>query len=154
MARAILDIRKTNYTGLDNETIAVVANVSEPLLSVLEKYIFFAEQKDVVDNFTREETFIMENYRKRIPKILQSVRNYELRYSGQLQLLMLFQVMHGCSKMILVCLWQGQYVDCTPNYFETRRTDNGFCCSFNTVDIGDQLFVQSFHFLVLGSSSV
>ena len=75
MARAILDIRKTNYTGLDNETIAVVANVSEPLLSVLEKYIFFAEQKDVVDNFTREETFIMENYRKRIPKILQSVRD-------------------------------------------------------------------------------
>ena len=50
--------------------------------------------------------------------------------------------MQRCNDMILACKWQGQTVPCTE-LFQVRRTDNGFCCSFNTINIDEQLQVQS-----------
>ena len=46
-------------------------------------------------------------------------------------IVLIFKVMHTCQDMILMCLWQGDVVDCA-NFFSVKKTDNGFCCSFNT----------------------
>ena len=46
--------------------------------------------------------------------------------------------MHTCEKMILACKWQGQIVKC-PELFSVRRTDDGYCCSFNTLRQNEQL---------------
>lgn len=48
------------------------------------------------------------------------------------------QIMHRCEDMILVCSWQGKVVEC-GDLFSVRRTDNGFCCSFNAVNLDEQL---------------
>ncbi len=49
-----------------------------------------------------------------------------------------WKVMMRCTDMILVCLWQGEYVPCTQ-LFSVRRTDNGYCCSFNSIKLNEQL---------------
>ena len=46
--------------------------------------------------------------------------------------------MHRCEEMILVCNWQGKKVPC-GQLFTERRTDNGYCCSFNTIDMDESL---------------
>ncbi len=46
--------------------------------------------------------------------------------------------MQRCTDMILVCLWQGNYIPC-KTLFSIRRTDNGYCCSFNAVKLDEQL---------------
>lgn len=68
--------------------------------------------------------------------------------------------MQRCNDMILACKWQGQTVPCTE-LFQVRRTDNGFCCSFNTINIDEQLQVQSIfldfcktHIIIFNQSSV
>ena len=38
----------------------------------------------------------------------------------------------SCNSMIIYCSWQGKWTNCT-DLFEVRPTDNGFCCSFNTL---------------------
>lgn len=90
------------------------------MISILEKYIFFAEDQSLFQYFSPNEEYIIDNYSPFIQKLLE-------------------QVMHRCKDMILVCMWQGSYVPCTQKLFKVRRTDNGFCCSFNTVDWEDQL---------------
>ena len=36
--------------------------------------------------------------------------------------------------MFLFCKWQGKRVDC-DKVVKQRKTDDGFCCSFNTIDL-------------------
>ena len=43
------------------------------MLRVLRKFIFFAEDTNVVANFTEGEEFIIDNYGKQIPVLLQKV---------------------------------------------------------------------------------
>ena len=51
----------------------------------------------------------------------------------------IYQVMLTCEDMILECYWFGQkYDDCT-NLFDVRYTDNGYCCTFNTLPMSEQL---------------
>jgi len=52
-----------------------------------------------------------------------------------------FQVMQKCTDMILACLWQGRLLPCKA-IFQIRRTDNGYCCSFNSIKIDEQLWVN------------
>ena len=40
--------------------------------------------------------------------------------------------------MFLECFWYGTKYDCS-DLFKLRPTDNGFCCSFNTLAMGEQL---------------
>ena len=40
--------------------------------------------------------------------------------------------MHKCEDMFLMCLWKGRQVNCSE-IFHIRKTDNGFCCSFNAL---------------------
>ena len=42
------------------------------------------------------------------------------------------QVMPNCTNFITECWWEGENQDC-DTIFELRRTDDGFCCSFNAV---------------------
>lgn len=44
----------------------------------------------------------------------------------------LLQVMPNCSDFIRQCWWQGNLEDC-DSIFELRKTDDGFCCSFNAL---------------------
>ena len=46
--------------------------------------------------------------------------------------------MHRCSDMIVSCHWQGTPHKCSE-LFDVRRTDDGFCCSFNTMAVDEQL---------------
>ena len=46
--------------------------------------------------------------------------------------------MHTCEDMILKCYWFGMKEDCN-DLFDVRPTDNGFCCSFNTLPMAEQL---------------
>ena len=47
--------------------------LSSTMLRVLRKFIFFAEDTNVVANFTEGEEFIIDNYGKQIPVLLQKV---------------------------------------------------------------------------------
>ncbi len=48
------------------------------------------------------------------------------------------QVSNNCGYMLLTCTWLGEKIDC-DDYFETSKSDVGFCCSFNTVHLSEQL---------------
>ena len=59
--------------------------------------------------------------------------------------LVMLQVMQTCSGvtddgagMFLECYWYGIQYDCS-NLFKLRPTDSGFCCSFNTLAMEEQL---------------
>ena len=61
--------------------------------------------------------------------------------------------MKTCDKMILECYWFGIKYECTELFAE-RPTDNGFCCSFNTLPMSHQLLVFPnislvLHFVIL-----
>ncbi|XP_046649836.1 pickpocket protein 28-like [Daphnia pulicaria] len=40
----------------------------------------------------------------------------------------------NCSEMVMHCSWEGKEEDCA-NIFESEATDDGFCCSFNSIII-------------------
>ena len=61
--------------------------------------------------------------------------------------------MQTCDRMILECYWYGIKYKCTELFAE-RPTDNGFCCSFNTLPMSLQLLVFPkislfLHFVIL-----
>ena len=41
--------------------------------------------------------------------------------------------MPSCSEFLLLCWWRGERRKCS-DIFEVRKTDDGFCCSFNTLE--------------------
>ena len=44
-----------------------------------------------------------------------------------------------CEDMILECYWFGKkYDDCT-DLFDVQYTDDGYCCTFNTLPMSEQL---------------
>ena len=43
------------------------------------------------------------------------------------------QVMPDCSSYLLKCWWQGHPVDNCTDIFQIRKTNDGFCCSFNAL---------------------
>ncbi len=52
------------------------------------------------------------------------------------------KVMHNCNSMIVACVWQGKMYNstqCVPELLDVRRTDAGYCCSFNTLRTAEQL---------------
>ena len=55
--------------------------------------------------------------------------------------------MPNCSDLMLKCWWQGSVVSCSE-IFEIRQTDEGFCCSFNTLRQSENidLWVQAVNF--------
>ena len=40
--------------------------------------------------------------------------------------------MPNCTEFIQKCWWQGNIEEC-GSIFELRKTDEGFCCSFNAL---------------------
>ena len=47
--------------------------------------------------------------------------------------------MHSCEDMFLMCLWKGKQVKCN-DIFSIHKTDNGFCCSFNALNISEMFY--------------
>ena len=41
--------------------------------------------------------------------------------------------MPSCSEFLLLCWWRGEQRKCS-DIFDVRKTDDGFCCSFNTLE--------------------
>ena len=41
-----------------------------------------------------------------------------------------------CDRMILMCRWHGEFRNCS-DMFTSSKTDDGFCCSFNTVSLAE-----------------
>jgi len=54
----------------------------------------------------------------------------------------LIQVMPNCSDFIQECWWQGNKEDCN-SIFELRKTDEGFCCSFNALRQSETIDLSS-----------
>ena len=47
--------------------------IRDTMLNVLRKFIFFAEDMNVMKNFSEKEEFVIDNYGKQIPSLLQKV---------------------------------------------------------------------------------
>ena len=41
-----------------------------------------------------------------------------------------------CKRMIVMCRWQGEFRNCSE-MFTSSKTDDGFCCSFNTISLAE-----------------
>ena len=50
------------------------------------------------------------------------------------------EVMPSCSEFLIQCWWRGEERKCS-DLFEVRKTDEGFCCSLNTLDLADSYVV-------------
>ena len=46
--------------------------------------------------------------------------------------------MPTCKEMMIKCFWNRLLTDCS-SLFDVRPTDDGFCCSFNTLPMTEQL---------------
>jgi amiloride-sensitive sodium channel len=81
----------------------------------------FNEEPEILedDELTIGAKKILDEYKGKLPGLLQSV-------------------MQTCSMMLMTCIWQGKTVPCSE-LFSVRRTDNGYCCSFNTLRMSEQL---------------
>ena len=44
--------------------------------------------------------------------------------------------MPSCSEFLRKCWWRGEERNCS-DLFDVRKTDDGFCCSFNTVSLAE-----------------
>ena len=58
------------------------------------------------------------------------------------------KVMPSCSEFLRKCWWHGELKNCS-DLFDVRKTDDGFCCSFNTLDQSQNLDIS----LVVQSSN-
>ena len=81
--------------------------------------VLYDNEPEILDDMNDTVADVLDEHRKKFGGVLQ-------------------KVMHTCSKMILACVWQGKMVPCTE-LFSVRRTDDGFCCSFNTLRMSEQL---------------
>ena len=50
------------------------------------------------------------------------------------------QIAPSCDRMFLHCKWKGKRVSC-KKYVKQMKTDDGFCCSLNTLDLADSYVV-------------
>ena len=50
--------------------------------------------------------------------------------------------MHKCEDMFLMCIWKGKKINCSE-IFNIRKTDNGFCCSFNTLKVSEMFITAN-----------
>lgn len=49
--------------------------------------------------------------------------------------------MPSCSEYLIKCWWRGELNNCS-DLFDIRQTDDGFCCSFNTLDQSQNLDIS------------
>ena len=49
--------------------------------------------------------------------------------------------MPSCSEFLLLCWWRGEQRKCS-DIFDVRKTDDGFCCSFNTLEQSQNLDIS------------
>ena len=74
------------------------------------------------------------------PRSLEKIDDSELdeilnKMKGDVAKLM-GMVAPSCKRMALICRWQGEYRNCSE-MFKVTKTDNGFCCSFNTISVSE-----------------
>ena len=79
-------------------------------------------------------TFVYRFSLDKVPLATQDLIN---EHKENMSTLML-NAMHHCDVMMLGCFWQGKQYPCR-DLFSVRPTDDGFCCSFNTLSIPEQL---------------
>ena len=88
---------------------------------------------------------ILNDYKDELPKVLRQVKSNYFFHAFSIERLS-SQVMQTCSDvtddkvvgMFLECHWYGKRYECS-DLFELRPTDSGFCCSFNTLGMEEQL---------------
>ena len=56
-------------------------------------------------------------------------------------MIIVLKVMPSCSEFLLKCWWRGKVKKC-KDLFEVRKTDEGFCCSFNTLEQSQNLDIS------------
>ena len=97
-------------------------NFTENFYDALKGTVLFDDDPEILDELDMNTINIMNKYQRKIPLVLQ-------------------KVMQSCSKLILACSWQGKTVPC-QSLFSVRRTDDGYCCSFNTLRMSEQLYAN------------
>ena len=108
-------LRKDPWKNLTNGN----DNFTENFYDALKGTVLFDDDPEILDELDMNTIDIMNKYQRKIPLVLQ-------------------KVMQSCSKLILACSWQGKTVPC-QSLFSVRRTDDGYCCSFNTLRMSEQL---------------
>ena len=83
-------------------------------------------------SFSKEAVEVMRNYSDYIPGLMAMVRTVCTLIHASCAV----QITPSCSRMFLYCKWQGKRVDC-DKVVTQRKTDSGFCCSFNTIDMAE-----------------
>ena len=100
------------------------------------------ENPSMLNDLGIETINILNKYNNTLPDILKKVSLIEndLKIVAMMfKVFYYYQVMLTCEDMILECYWfREKYDDCT-DLFDVRHTDDGYCCSFNTLPMSEQL---------------
>ena len=108
------------------------------------------ENPPMLDNLDEGTVTVLNKYQETLPEVLKKVSFlftdvesllialYVCVYNTY-KMLKSSQVMLTCEDMVLECYWFGKkYNDCT-DLFDVRYTDDGYCCTFNTLPLSEQL---------------
>jgi len=78
----------------------------------------------------------IHHYQKLISSVIAKQKiSYIMKSCIELKLaknICAFQISPNCSDMAIHCTWEGKEENCSE-LFETEATDNGYCCSFNSI---------------------
>ncbi|TRY77170.1 hypothetical protein TCAL_06883, partial [Tigriopus californicus] len=105
-------------------------SLDQVLPKVLKKYLFLPGMDSNFEDVEADMKSFVDQYHQYIPQLLRSS-------------------IYSCQSLFQNCKWQGIATLCS-DLFEMRKTDLGYCCSFNTVRQAEQFDFQddegfSFH---------
>ena len=104
---------------------------SDGLGQIITNLVKFQSDPDLLF-FTDDSREVLKNYSDHITPLMAMVmivKTVDILYIA-------VQITPSCSRMFLYCKWQGKRVDC-DKVVKQRKTDDGFCCSFNTIDLAE-----------------
>ena len=118
------------------------ANFKEDFISALTALVTSQDDPQRLKELTEGTKLILNDYQKELPEVLKKVRiekknTFIISSSPKLGIL---QVMQSCDEdgMFLEGYWYGKKHACS-DLFKLRPSDGGFCCSFNTLAMEEQL---------------
>ena len=138
-------------TFLDSTTSFVYnykpANFKKDFISALTALVTAQDDPQRLKELTVGAMSILNDYQNELSKVLRQVKLniyfiFTDRFSPRFVMLQVMQTCSGVTDdgvgMFLECYWYGKKYECS-DLFKLRPTDSGFCCSFNTLAMEEQL---------------
>ncbi len=127
-----------NETVVKNWREEVASLVGASLDAILASQSY---NKPFFKTLNEEAKLFFDEYHANLTALIRKVITEKMKrfFSPSIAKRPLFQQgAHKCKDMLLDCHWQGETVNCT-DIFQESRTDVGFCCSFNAIKLAEQL---------------